>query len=71
MSKRWTFSEPCQRSKIDRPVNETRAIVLMQAGAQANQLTNAIDRAGNITNLSKIGQAKVSFFLKTQKRRVL
>ena len=54
-----------------RLVNETRAIALVQAGAQANQLTGAIDRAGNITNLPKIAQAKVSFFLKTQKRRVV
>ena len=30
--------------------------MLVQAGAQANQLTSATDRAGNITNLPKIGQ---------------
>ena len=39
-----------------RLVNETRAIALMQAGMQANQLASAIDRPGNITD-----------FLKTQK----
>ena len=38
----------------------------MQAGIQANQLASTIDHASNITNLPKITQAKVSFFLKIQ-----
>ena len=55
-----------------RLVNETRTIALVQAGTQANQLAGTIDHAGNIPKiLPKIVQAKVSFFLKTQKRRVL
>ena len=52
-------------------VNETRTIVLVQAGTQANQIASAIDCAGNITNFTEIAQAKVSLFLKTQKRLVL
>ena len=42
--------------------NETRAIVLVQAGTQANQLASAIDCASDITNFIEIVRAKVSFF---------
>ena len=52
-------------------VNETRAIALMQAGTQTNQLTSAIDRAGSITNFTENRASKSFFFLKTQKRHVL
>ena len=34
-------------------VNETRAIVLMQAGMQANQFASGIDCTGNITNFTE------------------
>ena len=55
-----------------RLVNETRAIALVQAGTQANQLASVIDRAGNITNFTKNRTSKsFFFFLKTQKRCVL
>ena len=42
-----------------RLVNETRSIVLVQVGTQANQFVSTIDRAGNITNFP---HAKVSVF---------
>ena len=48
-----------------RLVNVTRAIALVQAGTQADQLASAIHRTGNNTQIT---QEKVSFFLKTQKR---
>ena len=47
---------------LNRLVNKTYAIALMQAGMQANQFTSAIDCAGNITNLTKYRAGK-SFFL--------
>ena len=50
-----------------RLANETGAIVLVQAGTQANQLAGAIDCASDITNLLKIVQAKVSFFQDSKK----
>ena len=42
-------------------VNETRAIAIVRAGMQANQLVRASDRAGNITNFTENGASK-SFF---------
>ena len=42
-------------------VNETRAIALVQAGTQADQLASAIDRVGNIINFTK-NRARKSFF---------
>ena len=44
-----------------RLVNETRAIALVQAGTQADQLASAIDRVGNIINFTK-NRARKSFF---------
>ena len=44
-----------------RLVNETRAVALVQAGTQANQLASAIDRTDNITNFTE-NQASKSFF---------
>ena len=44
-----------------RPINETRAVALVQAGTQANQLASAIDRTDNITNFTE-NQASKSFF---------
>ena len=44
-----------------RLVNETRAIALVQAGTQADQLASAIDRVGNIINFTK-NHARKSFF---------
>ena len=43
-----------------RLANETRAIALVQAGTQTNQLASVIDCASDITNLLKIVQAKDS-----------
>ena len=48
-----------------RLVNETRAIALVQAGTQADQLASAIDRVGNIINFTKNRARKSFFFLKT------
>ena len=45
-----------------RLVNETRTIVLMQAGVQANQFPSAIDYAGNITDLNENCAGKSFFF---------
>ena len=65
------FAFKC-RSALTLLVNETQAIVLVQAGTQANQIASAIDCAGNITNFTEnFALAKVSFFFKTQKRHVL
>ena len=44
-----------------RLVNETRAIALVQAGTQADQLASATDRVGNIINFTK-NRARKSFF---------
>ena len=44
-----------------RLVNETRAIALVQAGTQADQMASAIDRVGNIINFTK-NRARKSFF---------
>ena len=44
-----------------RLVNQTRAIALVQAGTQADQLASAIDRVGNIINFTK-NRARKSFF---------
>ena len=53
-------------------VNETRAIAIVRAGMQANQLVRASDRAGNITNFTENGASKsFLFFLKTQKKSLL
>ena len=52
-------------------VNETCTILLVQAGMQANQLTSAIDCAGNITNFTESHTGKRFFLLKTQKRHVV
>ena len=49
-----------------RLVSETGTVALEQAGAQANQFTSAIDRAGNITNFTENRAGK-----ETQKRLVL
>ena len=43
-------------------VNETCTIVLVQAGMQANQLTSAIDCAGNITSFTESHTGKRFFF---------
>ena len=51
-------------------VHETGEIALVQVCTEANQFASAIDLTGTIENLLKIAQAKVSFFLKTQKRLV-
>ena len=48
-------------------VNETCAIVLMQAGTQANQLISAIDCANNITNFIENGTSKSFFFYQDSK----
>ena len=50
-------------------VNETRAIAIVRAGMQANQLVRASDRAGNITNFTENGASK-SFFLSILHREV-
>ena len=51
-----------------RLANETRTIVILQAGMQANQFASAIDCAGNMAIFTKNCCGKISFFLKTQKR---
>ena len=43
-------------------------IALMQARMQANQLANAIDRAGNITNFTENCASKSFFFSKDSKK---
>ena len=45
-----------------RLVNETRTIVLAQAGMQANQFASVIDHAGNITNFTENHTGKSFFF---------
>ena len=45
-----------------RLVNETRAVALVQAGTQANQLASAIDRTDNITNFTENQASKFLFF---------
>ena len=45
-----------------RLVNETSEIALMQAGKQANHLTSAIGRAGNITKFTENRASKIFFF---------
>ena len=50
-------------------VNETRAIAIVRAGMQANQLVRASDRAGNITNFTENGASK-NFFLSILHREV-
>ena len=50
-----------------RLVNETRAIMLMQAGTQANQLASTIDCAGKITNFTKNDTSKSFFFSQDSK----
>ena len=47
---------------IIRLVNETRAITLVQAGPQANQVASAIDRAGSVTNFTENRAGKSFFF---------
>ena len=54
-----------------RLVNETHTIAIVQVGMQPNQLASMTDCTGNITNFTKNGASKNSFFLKTQKRSVL
>ena len=44
-----------------RLVNETSEIALMQAGKQANHLTSAIGRAGNITKFTENRASKIFF----------
>ena len=48
-------------------VNETRTIVLVQAGTQANQIASAIDCAGNITNFTENRAGKSFFFSENSK----
>ena len=48
--------------KLIRLVDETCAIVLMQAGMQANQFASAIDRGGNIRNFTDDRAGKSFFF---------
>ena len=45
-----------------RLVNETRTIVLAQAGMQANQFACVIDHTGNITNFTENHTGKSFFF---------
>ena len=45
-----------------RLVNETRTIVLAQAGMQANQFASVIDHADNITNFTENHTGKSFFF---------
>ena len=54
-----------------RLVNETCAIALVQAGMQANQLASVMIAQATKQILPTIVQAKFSFFLKTEKRRVV
>ena len=44
-----------------RLVNETRTIVLVQAGTQANQFARMIDRAGNVS-VTEIRAGRSFFF---------
>ena len=53
-----------------RLVNETRAIVLVQTGTQANRLNSVIDHAGNKTNFTENRSSKSSFFFLRLKRDV-
>ena len=46
----------------NRLVNETCAIVLVQAGTQANQFASAIDCTGKITNFTENHAGKSVFF---------
>ena len=50
-----------------RLANETCAIVLMQAGIQANQFAYVIDYAGNITNFTENRTGKSFFFSEDSK----
>ena len=50
-----------------RLVNETRVIVLMQAGMQANQFASTIDCAGKITNFTESRAGKSFFFSQDSK----
>ena len=52
-------------------VNETCTIVLVQAGMQANQLTSAIDCAGNIINFTESHTGKSFFFPQDSKETCL
>ena len=49
-------------------VNETRMIALVQAGMQANQFTNAIDRTGSITNFTENRAGKSFLFSRDSKK---
>ena len=50
-----------------RLVNETCAIVLVQAGTQANQFASAIDRTSNKTNFTENRVCKSFFFSQDSK----
>ena len=50
-----------------RLVNENHAIVLTQAGTQANQFASAVDCTGNITNFNENHAGKSFFFSKNSK----
>ena len=55
-----------------RLVNETRMILLVQAGTQANQFASTIDCTGNINKFyQKSLRQNFLFFLKTQRRLFL
>ena len=50
-----------------RLVNETRAIALVQAGSQANQLASTIDRIESMTNFTENPASKSFFFSQDSK----
>ena len=50
-----------------RLVNETRAIAIVQASTETNQLTSAIDRAGSTTNFTENCASKSFFFSRNSK----
>ena len=51
-----------------RLVNETYAIVLVQAGTQANQFARAIHCTGNVTNFTENCTGKSFFFSEDSKK---
>ena len=52
---------------LHRLVNETCAILLVQAGMQENQFASAIDCTGNITNFTENRASRSSFFSEDSK----
>ena len=64
----WFLLDHCLVSIIFRLVNETRAIVLVQAGMQENQFASMIYHTGNIKNFTENHQGKSFFFFWRLKR---